>query len=236
MNKDMQLKSLIEMSATDVRKCMKCGKCSGRCPAFKEMGADYVVNGGQTNNPSSEDFICAFDDVNADHIFVLPNNGNIVLTAKQAAEMYKDSDVRVLESKSVGEGYAALSMLDYSIGDADEIQSAMAENMKDAITGMLTVAVRTTQVNGVQIQKDDFIGFTNKTMLVADSDKMTTAYALTDKLLDGDKEFLIVVYGNGATEEQRQDFAKYMAEKHLAVEFYEVFGEQDVYDFIFIVE
>ena len=209
---------------------------SGLIDMFKELGADYVVNGGQTNNPSSEDFIAAFDYVNADHIFVFPNNGNIVLTAKQAAAMYKDSDVRVLESKSVGEGYAALSMLDYDIGDADAIESAMAEEMKDAITGMLTVAVRTTQVNGVCIEKDDFIGFTNKTMLVANADKMTSAYALTDKLLEDDKQFLIVVYGNGATAEEREAYAKFMAEKYRAVEFYEVFGEQDVYDFLLIVE
>ena len=79
---------------------------------FRDMGADEVISGGQTNNPSSEDFVEAFDSANADVIFVLPNNGNIILAAKQAAEIYEGSDVRVIETKSIGAGYSALEMLD----------------------------------------------------------------------------------------------------------------------------
>ncbi|MBE5751926.1 MAG: DAK2 domain-containing protein [Clostridia bacterium] len=207
----------------------------GLIATFKEMGADYVISGGQTNNPSSEEFICAFDEVNADHVFVLPNNSNVILAAKQAAEMYKDSDIRVIESKSVGEGYSALSMLDYGSGDADAIQTALTEAMQDVTTGMVTRAVRTTTLNGVDVTKDDYIGFVAHRMIVSTKEKLDAAYALTDDIAAG-REFLIVAYGKDATEEERAAYAAYVSEKYADLEFYEIAGEQDVYDFLLIVE
>ena len=92
---------------------------------FLSLGADVIVEGGQTMNPSSEDFLAAFEEVNADTVFVLPNNSNIVLTARQAAGLYQNADVRVLNSKTVGDGYAALTMLDFESGDADAIEQAL---------------------------------------------------------------------------------------------------------------
>ena len=207
----------------------------GLIATFKEMGADYVISGGQTNNPSSEEFIRAFDEVNADHVFVLPNNSNVILAAKQAAEMYKDSDIRVIESKSVGEGYSALSMLDYGSGDADAIQTALTEAMQDVTTGMVTRAVRTTTLNGVDVTKDDYIGFVAHRMIVSTKKKLDAAYALTDDIAAG-REFLIVAYGKDATEEERAAYAAYVSEKYADLEFYEIAGEQDVYDFLLIVE
>jgi len=208
----------------------------GLINTFKDMGADYVVSGGQTNNPSSEDFIAAFEEVNADHVFVLPNNSNIILTAKQAADMYEGSDIRVIESKTIGAGYSALSMLDYESDDADAIESELKENMKNSVTGMLTKAVRTTTVNGVEVNKDDYIGFTNKLMLVSTPEKMKSVYALADKIITDERMFLIVSYGKGATVHERQAFRAFMAKEHSELEFYEIDGEQDVYDFILIVE
>ncbi|MBR1968026.1 MAG: DAK2 domain-containing protein [Clostridia bacterium] len=208
----------------------------GLINTFKEIGADYVISGGQTNNPSSEDFITAFDSVNADYIFVLPNNSNIVLTAKQAAAMYKDSDIRVVESKSIGEGYSALSMLDYESDNPDEIFNNLSEDMKSSVTGMLTKAVRTTTVNGVSVNKDDYIGFTNKTMLVSTPEKMESVYSLTEKLIDDEKAFLIVAYGKGATKNERAAYSAFVRKEFSQIELYEIDGEQDVYDFILIVE
>lgn len=207
----------------------------GLIATFKEMGADYVISGGQTNNPSSEEFIRAFDEVNAEHVFVLPNNSNVILAAKQAAEMYKDSDIRVIESKSVGEGYSALSMLDYGSGDADAIQTALTEAMQDVTTGMVTRAVRTTTLNGVDVTKDDYIGFVAHRMIVSTKEKLDAAYALTDDIAAG-REFLIVAYGKDATEEERAAYVAYVSEKYADLEFYEIAGEQDVYDFLLIVE
>lgn len=203
---------------------------------FLEMGVDYVISGGQTNNPSSEDFIRAFDEVNADHVFVLPNNGNIVMAAKQAASIYEGSDIRVVESKNIGQGYSAISMLDYEVGEADDIEALLKESMQDTVTGMVANAVRTTSVNGVQVREGEYMGFTDHTMMVCTPDKVSTVCALTEKLGIAEKEFFIAVYGKGATEEEKDGLRKFSAEKYPNVELYEIDGGQDVYDFMLIVE
>lgn len=203
---------------------------------FREMGADYVISGGQTNNPSSEDFIRAFDAVNADCVFVLPNNGNVVLAAKQAAKIYQGSDIRVIESKSVGEGYSALSMLDYGADDADEIAAQMQENMQGTVTGMVARAVRSTSVNGVAVQENGYMGFTDHEMLVCEQTKTQAFFSLLEKLGARDKEFLIIVYGKDAAEEEKAALKAHMASVYPRVETYEIEGGQDVYDFLLIIE
>lgn len=208
----------------------------GLINTFKEMGADYVISGGQTNNPSSEDFIAAFDEVNADYVFVLPNNGNIILAAKQAAEIYKDSNIRVIESKNIGQGYSALAMLDYGSNNPDEIEECLKENIQTVITGMVAKSVRTTSLNGVEINKDDYMGFTDKTMLVSTKSKVETVCGLVDKLNLEDKSFVIGVYGKEATDEEKEAFNSYVTNKYRNVEFYEIEGKQEIYDFLLIVE
>ena len=200
------------------------------------MGVDFVIAGGQTNNPSSEDFIKAFDKVNADFVFVLPNNGNIVMAAKQAAGIYKDSDIRVIESKTIGEGYSALSMLDYSADDPDEIAASLIESMQGVVTGMVSRVARDATVNGVEVQKDGYMGFTNKTMLVSAPEKVGAACALIDALEVNKKEFLIVVYGVETTENEKKAVRVYAGEACPNVEIYEIDGGQEIYDYIFIVE
>ena len=208
---------------------------SGLIRVFEESGADYVINGGQTNNPSAEDFIEAFDTVNADHIFVLPNNGNIILAANQAAEIYKNAKIYVIPSKSIGQGYSALSMLDYSSQDPEKIVESLCEQIIGVTTGMITRAVRTTTVNGVEINEGDYIGFTDKIMQVSKPSKVETAKRLIDKAIC-DKSYLIAVYGCDATKEEREELAVYINHSHSTIEFYEIEGEQEVYDFLFITE
>ena len=207
----------------------------GLISLFSEMGADEVISGGQTQNPSAEDFIEAFDNVNADVVFVLPNNSNILLAAKQAADIYKDSDIRVIESKSIGAGYSALSMLDYSSDNADEIEERMREDMKSSVTGMIARSVRDTTVNGIQIKKDDYMGFTGGEMIVSTPDKTETARALAKHLIGQDRGFLIGIYGKSVTDAEKSlmnEFASTLS----GVEYYEVEGGQDVYDYILIAE
>ncbi len=203
---------------------------------FLEMGADYVISGGQTNNPSSEDFIKAFDTVNADCVFVLPNNGNIVMAAKQAASIYTDSEIRVVESKTVGAGYSALAMVDYELGGADEIQAQMEESMAGTVTGMVARAVRSTELNGVQVEKDQYMGFTDGKMLLCEKTKAEAVIALVQKLGVAEKEFVIVVYGNTVTADEKNLFRMHMSKRYPRVETYEIEGGQDVYDFLLIVE
>ncbi len=203
---------------------------------FREMGADYVICGGQTNNPSSEEFIKAFDTVNADCIFVLPNNGNIIMAAKQAASIYTDSEIRVIASKNVGEGYSALAMVDYELGSADAIQAQMEESMAGTVTGMVARAVRSTELNGVKVEKDHYMGFTDGNMLLCESTKGEAVCSLANKLGVAEKDFLIVVYGNSVTAEEKEALGAYIAKEYPRVEMYEIEGGQDVYDYLLIIE
>lgn len=202
---------------------------------FLEMGADYVISGGQTNNPSSEDLIKAFDAVNADHIFVLPNNGNIIMAAKQAAQIYSDSEIHVIESKTIGQGYSALAMLDYGADDADAIAEQMLESMQGTLTGMVAKAVRDANLNSVDIQKDHYMGFTDSQMQLCKPTKTEAVCALLERIAT-DKEFVIAVYGNGVTDEEKDALRAHAAKCCPLAEMYEIDGGQDVYDFLLIVE
>ena len=203
---------------------------------FTELGADYVIYGGQTNNPSTEDFIYAFDKVNAKTIFVLPNNSNIIMAANQAAELYKGSDVRVVSSHNIGEGYAALTMLSYDSGDTDAIAGELEEAMQGVITGMITHSVRNADIDGVSIDKDAYIGFTDKKMLASDGNKIDTAMLLLDKLNAKSHEFLIAVFGKEMTDSEREEFTARMSAEYPMMEVYTIDGGQEVYDLMLILQ
>ncbi len=209
---------------------------AGLIKTFADFGADVVIDGGQGNNPSTETFIRAFDNAKADCIFVLPNNSNIIMTAKQAAEAYDKAKVYVIETKNFGQAYSVLSMLDYSANDAEEIAEYMKESMQDVTTGMITTSVRDACIDGVEITKGEYIGFTDKVMKVCCADKVDTFFALADKLNISEKEFLITVFGKDVSEEDRKKVRSLVGEKYSNVEFYEIDGGQDVYDFIMIIE
>ncbi|MCR5585069.1 MAG: DAK2 domain-containing protein [Lachnospiraceae bacterium] len=203
---------------------------------LKTLGADFVLDGGQGKNPSSEDFIEAFDNVNADTIFVLPNNGNIVMAAQLAADIYKDSKVVVIPSKSIGDGYAALSMLSYDSGDVDTITNEMKEAMDGVVTGEVTRSVRDANIDGVEIRNNDFIGFSGKNMLASNADKLEATTEMLNKLNAASHEVMIAIYGNTATTEERKEFRRIAGEKFPHTELYEIDGGQDVYDFEIILE
>ena len=202
---------------------------------FLSLGADFVVEGGQTMNPSAEDFLAAFDTVNADTVFVLPNNSNILLAAKQAAELYEKSDVRVLESKTVGDGYAALTMLDLTSNDADTIEEGLRFAMEGVITAHLTRSVRDAHLGGLDIAKNDYIGFVGKQML---ADAPTLQQAVQDLLarLDmSDREAMILLCGKDASPADVDAVRAYMSVHHPCVELFEIDGGQDVYPLIVIL-
>lgn len=204
---------------------------------FISLGADYVVDGKQTMNPSASDFLAAFDAVDADTIFVLPNNANIVLTAKQAAEMYGKSRVVVIDSKTVAEGYSALSMLDMSSDNADIIAKTLADAVAGVETGSVTYAVRDSSVGGLKIKKDDYLGFIGKNIAVCDKTVVGASCALLDKIDKSDKSVVIAIRGKvGAEESDTEKIAYFMRERFPDMEFYDFYGGQDIYPFIFVVE
>ena len=178
----------------------------------------------------------AFDQTNADEIFVLPNNSNVIMAAKQAAQMYQGSNIHVVETKNVGQAYAILSMLDYSLGTAEEIVGQMIENMQSVQTGMVTISIRDATVDNVEIEKDDYIAFTDKTMLAAAKTKVQALQLLLEKMAVENKSYVIVVYGQGVTQAEQTAVKAVVQEKYPHVEYYELCGGQAVYDFIVVAE
>ena len=212
--------------------------CSGEGlkEAFRERGADVIVDGGQSMNPSAEDFIAAFDEVNADVIFVFPNNGNIVLTAQQAAHLYDKSDVRVIESKTIGAGYASLSMYDTNSDDADTIAAELKEAMEGVVTAEISHCIRDAKIDNTDVHTGDYIGFVGKELLAVNNNRLITVCETLDKLNFVRYDFCILIYGKDATEEEAQRIDEYVKERYKDKELYIINGGQDVYDYILIVE
>ncbi len=203
---------------------------------FLECGADFIVEGGQSMNPSAEDFIRAFEAVNAKTIFVFPNNGNVILAARQAMKMYDRSDVRVIESRNVGEGYAALSMMDTSSGDADAIEADLNANMQGVVTAEIARCIRNAEMQNVEIHTGDYIGYVGKNILSASNKRLEASLKLIDSLdLDSHALFLLFA-GLDSSEEETEQICNYIAEHHPACEVYPIHGGQDIYSYIMVAE
>ena len=204
---------------------------------FSEIGVSAFVDGGQTSNPSTEDFIKAFRELNAEHVIVLPNNKNIILTARQAAKLYKDCDVRVIPTKSIAECYSALSMMDLTSDSVDGVIESMMQYLPYVTTGYVTTATRDAVINGVDVKEGRFIGLDNDNILSCEESKIDAAMALFHKIEDiEDKAVITVFYGADVTEAELSDLKSRLARELPLVETGYVFGGQDIYSFIFSVE
>ena len=204
--------------------------------AFVSLGCDAVVDGGQSMNPSAQDLIAAFRRINADVILVFPNNSNIIMTAKQAAQLYTDADVRVVPTKTIGEGYAAISMLDTSSGDPDAIVAELEEVIADVVTGMVSRAVRDTEMNGVAVRKDDFIGFVGDTIHTACETRNEAAVKLCEATNARRYDIMLLVCGSDATDEEAQALCKALKKQYRRTEIVMINGCQPIYDYIIILE
>lgn len=202
---------------------------------FCDIGADVIVDGGQSMNPSSEDFLSAFDTVNAEVIFVFPNNSNVIMAAKQAAQMYKDADVRVIESKNIGEGYAALSMLDTSSNNTDAIVEDLYFCMEGVVTAGISKSIRDADM-GVAVHAGDYIGFIGKDILCADESRKNATTALIDNMDLSSHDILIFVYGKDTEAAEVEFIKEYIEKKAPSTELYTINGEQDIYSYILIAE
>ncbi len=204
--------------------------------SFCEMGADEVIHGGQTMNPSAEDFLDAFKRVNADTVFVLPNNGNILLAAKQAAQIWRDGDIRVIPTKTIGEGYAVLSMLDLDSGDADLIESEMRDAMQNVLTAEVSQSIRDAHMNGVDVKKGDYIGIVGKTILASGIDREEIACRSTEALDIKTHPLVLVIRGKNVTEEDSARVEEYIKHTYPLAEICPADGGQDIYDYILVAE
>ena len=204
---------------------------------YRELGTDCIIYGGQTQNPSTQDFLNAFGEIFAEHIFVVPNNKNIFMAASQAAELYRDADVHVIESKNIGSGYIAIAALDHEEEDVEVAAQQMRDAMNGVAAGYVSPSVRDVELNGVQVYKDDYIAFVDKEMITSRSNKEAAAMDLIDTMLAVPDKFMITAFfGKDATDIERDSIRQYIEENHPDAEAYYVDGGQDVYPYIFICE
>ena len=203
---------------------------------FYDLGVDVIIDGGQTSNPSIESFIEAFDDCNADNIFVFPNNSNIIMAANKAKELYSKSNVIVINSKNIGEAYSSISMLDYSSDNLDEIKENFETNMQNVTTAMLTKSIRNALINDVDIKENDYIGFKDKIMLTSNKDKLESYFELLNKLDIKNKNYLINIYGKDLLNKEKEIIEKYISDNYPSLEYYSIEGDQEIYDVILIME
>ena len=203
---------------------------------YRELGTDEIVQGGQTQNPSTNDFLDAFSRVPAEHIFVFPNNGNILMAAQQAAELYDKAQIHVIPSKNVGTGYVALSTADFTEEDPAVIVAGMTEAMKRVTAGYISPSIRDAEINGVQIKNGDTIGIIEKQIVVSDADRLTAACGLVEKIMEGDKFMLTVFRGKDADEAEQEKLNAALAELCPDAEVYFMDGGQEIYPYIFVAE
>lgn len=203
---------------------------------FYDLGVDVIIDGGQTSNPSIESFIEAFDECNADNIFVFPNNSNIIMAANKAKELYSKSNAIVINSKNIGEAYSSISLLDYSSDNLDEIKENFEINMQNVTTAMLTKSIRNALINNVDIKENDYIGFKDKIMLTSNKDKLESYFELLNKLDIKNKNYLINIYGKDLLNKEKEIIEKYINDNYPSLEYYSIEGDQEIYDIILIME
>lgn len=207
---------------------------AGLSKVLTSMGVDYIVEGGQTMNPSTEDIMKAIKEVNAKNIFIFPNNKNIQLAAKQAAELAEEN-VFVIESKTAPQGLAAVMVFNPQ-ASADENFANMQEVLSTVSTLEVTHAVRDTNIEGVEIKKDEFMGIKDGKIVVSNLSLNTVLEELLEKSIDEDKEIVTLYLGEESTEEYTDFLEQLIEEKYPDVEVELIESGQPVYPYIIGVE
>ncbi|MDQ0361927.1 DAK2 domain-containing protein [Breznakia pachnodae] len=205
----------------------------GLMDMFKELRVDTIISGGQTMNPSTEDFVEAIKKINADHIFIMPNNSNIILAAQQAAQVLEDLDIHVIPSKSIPQGLCACMMFNPEV-DVDANIAEMSEAVENVVTGQVTYAIKDTTFDGIEIKAHDYMGLKEKDIICSVKDKMEATKKLVDSMVNEDSEIVTLIAGEDTTQEELDDITKYIEDKDVEVE--ATMGNQPVYSFIIGVE
>lgn len=202
---------------------------------FRELGVDYIIEGGQTMNPSTDDMLTAIDQVNADHIFILPNNKNIILAANQAQSLTKDKDIIVIPTKTVPQGITAV--ISYMPeADVDTNLEAMKESIKNVKTGQVTYAVRDTHVDDKEIHEGDIMGIGDQGILSVGQSVEDTTKEMLSQLVDEDSELISLYYGQDILAEDAEAFAASVEELYPEVDVDVHMGGQPIYYYVLSVE
>lgn len=206
----------------------------GLSDIFKAQGVDYIISGGQTMNPSTEDFIKAVEHVNARHIIILPNNKNIFMAAQSAAEVI-EQPAAVIETRTIPQGLTSLLAFDPS-KSIEENHDRMTAALADVVSGSVTTAVRDTTIDGLEIHENDNLGMVDGKIVVSNPDMLTTLNETFSKMLDADSEIVTIYIGEDGSEDLANELAQDITEKFEDVEVEIHNGGQPVYPYLFSVE
>ncbi len=201
---------------------------------FIEMGCDLIIDGGQTMNPSVEDFIKACDSIQADHIIIIPNNKNVLLSAETAAKLIEDKQVFVLPAKTIPQGYAALTMFD-ATQDPEANLNDMKKHISNVKTGEVTYAIRESINNGIKIAKDDYMGIFNGEIVVSVKNRLEAVKQLLISMVDKFSEIVTIMFGSDVIEDEVNEAIEEVTQNY-PVEVEIINGGQDIYSYIISVE
>ena len=201
---------------------------------FKELRVDEIVSGGQTMNPSTEDFVEAINRLNAENVFILPNNSNIVMAATQASQVVEGVNCKVIPTKTIPQGMVACMMFN-PYGEVEENFEQMTEAIGNIKTGQVTFAIKDTNINGVEIKENHFMGLNGKNIITCKEDKVDATITLLETMIDEDSEIVTLIAGEDATEDETKKIVDYLNDKY-PVEVDVKLGMQPVYSYIIGVE
>ena len=207
----------------------------GMAEIFKGLGVDYVISGGQTMNPSTEDILDAISKVNAEHIFVLPNNKNIIMAANQAADLTEDKDILVVPTKTIPQGITAVINYMPDVTPENNLDT-MKEEIQNVLTGEITYAVRDTMIDDKEIKKNDYMGIGDKGLLAVTTDLSETTCKAIEEMMDDDKELISIYYGADVTLESATALKEKIEAIYSSCDVELQYGGQPVYYYIVSVE
>lgn len=201
---------------------------------FESLGANYVISGGQTMNPSTEDIVKAINEVNADKVIILPNNKNIFMAADQAAEV-AELPVAVVPSKTVSQGLTAMLSFNEQ-ATLEENKETMTDVLSSVVSGQVTHAIRDTMIDGVKITEGDFLGMIDGKIVISNPDILATSLATLEQMINEDTEIVTILTGEDGSAEQAQAFAAQLSDKYPELEIEIHQGDQPVYPYLFSAE
>ena len=202
---------------------------------FRELGVDYIIDGGQTMNPSTEDFVKAVEALNAENVIIIPNNSNVIMAAEQTKKLIDGVNIEVLRTKTIAHGYASLMVFD----ETDTLEnnvSQMTEAIKNVSAGEVTYAVRDTEINGVKIKSGDFMGILNGEIVISTLKRIDAAKDILVKSIDEDSLIVTIFSGDGVDMDEVNELVEYATSLNEEIDVQVVDGKQEIYSYIVAVE
>ncbi len=207
----------------------------GIVQTFKDLGVDYVIEGGQTMNPSTESFVEAIKNVNAKNVIIIPNNSNVIMAAKQAASLVHDVNVEVIKAKTIAQGYASLVNYNPEAGLEENVE-AMTEQIEHVTSGEITYSIRDTEIGGVKIKSGDYMGISNGEIIVSTEQRKDALKELLSKIISSDSEVITLFCGKDIEEDKFGEIEELCLAVNSDIDVEIIEGKQDIYSYIIAVE